>query len=72
MNKAAEIRSLTEAQIDERLLALHQEAFNLRFQRAIAQLDNTARIRTVRKEIARIHTIVGERKRNQSSAGKEN
>nr|CAX84039.1 50S ribosomal protein L29 [uncultured bacterium] len=66
--KAAEVRALSEEQVGEKLKALYQEAFNLRFQLATAQLENTARIRKVRKEIARIKTIIGER----TLAGKEN
>ncbi|GAB0058010.1 50S ribosomal protein L29 [Candidatus Magnetaquicoccaceae bacterium FCR-1] len=68
--KAAEVRSLTEEQIADKLRELHQEAFNLRFQLATAQLENTARIRKVRKEISRIMTIQGERARQQNAVAK--
>ncbi|MBF0271404.1 MAG: 50S ribosomal protein L29 [Magnetococcales bacterium] len=70
--KAAEIRALSEEQVGEKLKALYQEAFNLRFQLATAQLENTARIRKVRKEIARFHTIAGERTMIQNAVDKEN
>lgn len=59
--KNSEIRELTAESATERLQALYQETFNLRFRNATAQLDNTARIRQVRREIARIKTIVGSR-----------
>lgn len=59
--KNSEIRELTVESAAERLQALYQETFNLRFRNATAQLDNTARIRQVRREIARIKTIVGSR-----------
>ncbi|MEO5341209.1 MAG: 50S ribosomal protein L29 [Magnetococcus sp. MYC-9] len=57
--KNSEIRGLTEQAAAARLQELYQEAFNLRFRNATAQLDNTARIRQVRREIARIKTMAG-------------
>ena len=54
--KASELRDLAPDQLDERLRELHEELFNLRFQYATRQLTNTARIREVRKDIARIAT----------------
>ena len=57
--KNSEIRELSVEAISERLQELYQEGFNLRFRNATAQLDNTARIRQVRREIARIKTIAG-------------
>jgi large subunit ribosomal protein L29 len=59
--KNAEIRELSPEAASERLQTLYQETFNLRFRNATAQLDNTARIRQVRREIARIKTIAGSR-----------
>jgi large subunit ribosomal protein L29 len=59
--KPAEIRGLTEAQLDEHLTDLHVEWRNLRFQEAIGKLTATARIGQIRKDIARIHTIRTER-----------
>ncbi|HKG25288.1 MAG TPA: 50S ribosomal protein L29 [Thermomicrobiales bacterium] len=59
--KPAEIRGLTEAQLDEQLTDLHVEWRNLRFQEAIGKLTATARIGQIRKDIARIHTIRTER-----------
>jgi large subunit ribosomal protein L29 len=55
--KAKEVRDLTLDQLDDQLLALKKEQFNLRFQRASGQLENTSRVRTVRRDIARIKTI---------------
>jgi large subunit ribosomal protein L29 len=54
--KASELRDLTPDQLDDRLRELREELFNLRFQYATRQLTNTARIREVRKDIARIAT----------------
>ena len=55
--KAKEVRDMTLDQLDDQLLALKKEQFNLRFQRASGQLENTARVRSVRRDIARIKTI---------------
>ncbi|MBM7716939.1 50S ribosomal protein L29 [Siminovitchia sp. FSL H7-0308] len=59
--KANEIRELTTAEIEQNIKSLKEELFNLRFQLATGQLENTARIREVRKDIARMKTIVRER-----------
>jgi large subunit ribosomal protein L29 len=56
--KAAELRARTEDQLHEQLLQLKKEQFNLRFQKATGQLENTARVREVRRDIARIKTIL--------------
>ncbi|MEJ7900463.1 MAG: 50S ribosomal protein L29 [Thermomicrobiales bacterium] len=64
--KPAEIRALNAEQIEERLQELHAEWRDLRFQEAVGQLTATARIRQIRKDIARIHTIVGETERAQA------
>jgi large subunit ribosomal protein L29 len=55
--KAADIRTMTIDQIDDEVLKLKKEQFNLRFQRATGQLENTARVREVRRDIARLKTI---------------
>jgi large subunit ribosomal protein L29 len=55
--KVGEVRDLTLDQLDEQLGKLKKEQFNLRFQRASGQLENTARVRVVRRTIARIKTI---------------
>jgi large subunit ribosomal protein L29 len=62
--KTADIRHKTEKELDTRLAELRKEQFNLRFQKATGQLANTARVTHVRKEIAKILTIVGERQRS--------
>ena len=55
--KPADIRAMTIDQIDDEVLKLKKEHFNLRFQRASGQLENTARVRVVRRDIARLKTI---------------
>jgi ribosomal protein uS17/ribosomal protein L29 len=63
-NKVAEdLRTKSPDQLKEQLLQLRKEAFNLRFQRANGQLENTDRIRQVRREIAKVKTIMGEKAR---------
>ena len=55
--KVADIRAMTLDQMDDEVLKLKKEGFNLRFQRATGQLENTARVTQVRKDIARIKTL---------------
>ena len=55
--KASELRTLSQAELDAKLLELKKELFNLRFQQAIKQLDNPMRISAVKKDIARIKTV---------------
>ena len=57
--KASDIRAKTPDELKTQLLDLKKEAFNLRFQKASGQLENTARVRAVRRDIARIRTILG-------------
>ena len=59
--KASDLRTKSTDELKETLLDLRKEQFNLRFQRASGQLENTARVRQVRRDIARIHTIAGEK-----------
>lgn len=61
--KPADIRVKTDDELRGELDILGKEIFNLRFQRANGQLENTARVRQARREIARIKTILGERSR---------
>src|SRR5256885_15801068 len=56
--KAEELRVKTEDQLKTDLVSLQKEAFNLRFQRASGQLENTARVRAVRRDIARVETFL--------------
>ena len=66
--KAKEIRYLTTSEIEEQIKSSKEELFNLRFQLATGQLEETARIRTVRKTIARLKTVAREREIEQSKA----
>jgi large subunit ribosomal protein L29 len=65
--KAVEVRGMDVEKIDEEVLKLKKEQFNLRFQRATGQLENTARVRQVRRDIARLKTIA-QQKRAQTKA----
>jgi large subunit ribosomal protein L29 len=65
---AEELRGRSPDQLNEQLLDLKKEQFNLRFQRATGQLENTKRVREVRRDIARILTVLGETRR-KSAAG---
>jgi large subunit ribosomal protein L29 len=58
---AGEVRDLTSDELKDRLLLLKKEQFNLRFQQASGQLEKTTRVSEVRKDIARIKTVLGER-----------
>ncbi len=58
---AAELRALDAEGLEEKLRDAKEELFNLRFQNATGQLDNTARLKAVRREIARIYTVIRER-----------
>ncbi len=61
--KAEDLRQKSEDELDEQLQDLQKEAFNLRFQKASGQLENTARVREVRRDVARIKTLLGERRK---------
>jgi len=65
--KAGDLRARSEDELTEEVDTLGKEIFNLRFQRASGQLENTARVRQVRRDIARIKTILDERRRAQAS-----
>ena len=64
--KVGELRTKSEDELKDSLLGLRKEAFNLRFQRASGQLENTARIREVRRDIARIKTVLRQRQQPAS------
>jgi large subunit ribosomal protein L29 len=68
--KAGDLRARSEDELTEEVDTLGKEIFNLRFQRASGQLENTARVRQVRRDIARIKTILGERRRPASLQAK--
>jgi large subunit ribosomal protein L29 len=61
--KAGDVRAKTDDELKAELNQLGKEVFNLRFQKASGQLENTARVRQVRRDIARIKTVLGERVR---------
>ena len=61
--KVEDVRAKSDDELKEQLLDLRKEAFNLRFQTASGQLENTARVRQVRRDIGRIKTILNERRR---------
>lgn len=58
---AEDIRTKTDDQLKDELVNLKKEQFNLRFQQASGQLENTARVRHVRRQVARIKTVLAER-----------
>lgn len=66
---AKEIREKTNEELLKEIDALKDELFNLRFQQATGQLENTARLKTVKKTIARIKTIMTEREKRRSEVG---
>ena len=66
--KSEEVRSLTADQLDDQLVKLKKEQFNLRFQRASGQLENTSRVREVRRDIARIKTVQAQKRNGQDKA----
>ena len=66
--KAEDARAMTVDQLDDEVLKLKKEQFNLRFQRATGQLENTSRVRQVRRDIARIKTIAAHKRRGASKA----
>lgn len=61
--KTVDVRAKTVDELKEQLVVLAREQYNLRFQKASGQLENTARARTVRRDIARIQSVLGERTR---------
>ena len=66
--KIAEIRDLTADQLNDRLVELKKEQFNLRFKVASGEMNNPSRMRIVRREIARIKTVLGEMSAANSEA----
>ena len=70
MTKAVDFRGKTEDELTDQLANLKKEQFNLRFQKASGQLESTMRVRVVRRDIARIKTILGERSRAAASQAK--
>jgi large subunit ribosomal protein L29 len=68
--KIADIKVMSADQIDDEVLKLKKEQFNLRFQRATGQLENTSRVRAVRRDIARLKTIASQKRAGGAAAGK--
>ena len=66
--KASDVRAKTTDELSAMVLDLRKEQFNLRFQRATGQLEGTARVRQVRREIARVKTIQAEKTRSAAKA----
>ena len=62
--KAADLRTKSDDELKQQLLDLRKEALNLRFQQASGQLESTARRQVVRRDIARVKTLLGERSRS--------
>ena len=60
--RLSDLRVMTDDQLEQEVLNLKKEQFNLRFQRASGQLENTARVRVVRREIARAKSIAAQRR----------
>jgi len=60
--RLSDLKAMSPDQLQDQLLALKKEQFNLRFQRATGQLENTSRVRQVRRDIARIKTIAAQKR----------
>ena len=65
--KAGDVRVMTPDQLSDELVKLKKEQFNLRFQRATGQLENTGRVREVRRDIARVKTIAAQKRAAEKS-----
>lgn len=59
--KAQELKDKTPDQLKDQLVSLKKEAFNLRFQQATGQIENTARMRAVRRDVARVKTVLNQK-----------
>jgi large subunit ribosomal protein L29 len=69
--KAGDARHMTVDQLDDELAKLKEEQFNLRFQYATGELDNTARLGQMRREVARLNTVLREREIEAAEAAEE-
>ncbi|HMR31980.1 MAG TPA: 50S ribosomal protein L29 [Geminicoccaceae bacterium] len=69
MIEVSELRGQSAQQLGERLVELKKEQFNLRFQRATGQLESTSRVREVRRDIARVMTVMTEKRRTAQAGG---
>jgi large subunit ribosomal protein L29 len=68
--KTADLRAKTEDQLKEEIMSLRKEQFNFRFQKSTGQLENVSRIRAVRRDIARIKTVIAEQKQGKVPTAK--
>ena len=66
--KTQELKEKTPEQLQEQLVALKKEAFNLRFQQATGQLESTARMRSVRRDVARVKTVLNQKAADAASS----
>jgi large subunit ribosomal protein L29 len=64
--KPADIRAMSADQMDDEIVKLKKERFNLRFQRATGQLENTSRLREARRDIARVKTIAAQKRASKT------
>lgn len=71
MTKAADLRQKSDDELKDQLAALKREGLNLRFQAASGQLESTSRVREVRRDIARVRTIINERAAGAERAREE-
>jgi large subunit ribosomal protein L29 len=65
MHKIHDLRQLTEDELNKKETDLREELFNLRFQQKVGQLENPLRLRTLRKDVARVKTLLSEKKRGK-------
>jgi large subunit ribosomal protein L29 len=68
--KIGDVRVMTPDEVEDKILELKKEQFNLRFQRATGQLESTSRVRAVRRDIAKLLTIASERRLGKTIAAK--
>ena len=67
--KVDDVRAMSVDELREQMRNLKKEAFNMRFQKASGQLENTSRVRRVRRDVAQVQTVLGERRRAVSAPG---
>ncbi len=63
---ASQVKDLSDDELGQKLVDLKKEAFNLRFQKATGQLENTSRFNEIRRDVARVKTVINERQRAQA------
>jgi large subunit ribosomal protein L29 len=69
--KIGDVRAMSSDQLEDEILKLKKEQFNLRFQRATGQLENTARVRVIRRDIARMKTVAREKRAADAGSSKK-